>query len=239
MWREGVTYFLPAFASHLCQWRALFPGINQVQYQLKIIQSITLPNMSIPEAPFTIINSHHEPVPGQACWPLSLLTFFPLCGGGVSQYPVPKWLLFPYQCGEWFSMPVQVSFLDSCRFEYKLKHLYCHSVWSPEQWYHVSIKRSSTSYKQAKNELPKNCTHFQFGNICTGVPWLGAWVDRLANDLLLFGKEGRARLSEQHLPMHDAHRYVGVCVFCVNMCVCARACVCCRGCVCAWPWAKT
>jgi hypothetical protein len=35
---------------------------------------------------------------------LILSLFF---GAGVLRYPVPKWLLFLIQCGEWLSLPAQ------------------------------------------------------------------------------------------------------------------------------------
>ena len=47
----------------------------------------------------TSINSHQEPVSGQACnslIPTDLFLF--LYGGGVLRYPVPKWLLFLDYC---------------------------------------------------------------------------------------------------------------------------------------------
>jgi len=54
----------------------------------------------------TIINSHQEPVSGQACNPLDPhCFFFPFCVGGALRYSVPKWLLFLNYCGEWFSLP--------------------------------------------------------------------------------------------------------------------------------------
>ena len=45
----------------------------------------------------TVINSHQEPVSGQACNPPDINRsplVFPFRGGGASQYLVPKWLLF-------------------------------------------------------------------------------------------------------------------------------------------------
>jgi len=54
----------------------------------------------------TVINSHQEPVSGQACNPLDPHWFsFPFRGGGGLRYSVPKWLLFLNLCGEWFSLP--------------------------------------------------------------------------------------------------------------------------------------
>jgi len=42
-----------------------------------------------------VINSHQEPVSGQACTLLIPLDFsFPFRGGGALWYSVPKWLLF-------------------------------------------------------------------------------------------------------------------------------------------------
>jgi len=44
----------------------------------------------------TIINSHQEPVSGQACNPLDPhCFFFFVCGKGVFRYSVAKWLTFP------------------------------------------------------------------------------------------------------------------------------------------------
>jgi len=55
----------------------------------------------------SVINSHQEPVSGQACNPLDPHCFsFPFCGGGALRYSVPKWLLFFNLCGDWFSLPV-------------------------------------------------------------------------------------------------------------------------------------
>ena len=43
----------------------------------------------------TVINSHQEPVSGQACDPLDPhYISFSFCGGGALQYLVPKWLLY-------------------------------------------------------------------------------------------------------------------------------------------------
>ena len=43
----------------------------------------------------TVINSHQEPVSGQACNPLDPHCYFlPFRGGGALRYSVPKWLLF-------------------------------------------------------------------------------------------------------------------------------------------------
>jgi hypothetical protein len=36
---------------------------------------------------------------------VSIGLFLFLRGGGVLQYPIPKWLLLLNQCGKWFSLP--------------------------------------------------------------------------------------------------------------------------------------
>jgi hypothetical protein len=51
----------------------------------------------------TITNPHQEPAPGQPATLLILIKFLSLFfGAGVSQYLVPKWLLFLIYCGERF-----------------------------------------------------------------------------------------------------------------------------------------
>jgi len=88
-------------------WKVLGLDLKELRNFLlnfMFILSITLPNLSIPDVPFpTLINSHQETVSGQACNPPDPHWYLPFSyGGGVLQYPVPKWLLLLNWCGEWF-----------------------------------------------------------------------------------------------------------------------------------------
>jgi hypothetical protein len=62
----------------------------------------------------TVINSHQDPVSGQACNPLDPHWFsFPFHGGGALRYSVPKWLLFLHLCVSGFHSLRSFSFLNT------------------------------------------------------------------------------------------------------------------------------
>ena len=94
-------------------WVLILEELGNLLPSIMFILSIMLPNLFITDVPFPargeLINHlssgdnfRSSLQPSRS--PLILSLFF---GAGVLRYPVPKWLLFLIQCGEWLSLPAQ------------------------------------------------------------------------------------------------------------------------------------
>ena len=98
-WIEDVVWFLQSSDSHKVKKFASKLHVHSVNFAAKLVHTRRALSS-------TVVNSHQEPVSGQACNPPDPYWFsFPFRGGGALQYSVPKWLLFLNKCGEWFSLP--------------------------------------------------------------------------------------------------------------------------------------
>ena len=100
-----------------------------------IILSITLPNLSIPDVPFpaptsTLVRSRFQVKHATLLNPIDLYASFSFAGG-VSWYPIPKWLHFLNLCGEcFFTACVVFSFFPfplSSRVTRRLSPIWCKS----------------------------------------------------------------------------------------------------------------